>query len=206
MMIEISNVTKTIRGRDVLKNISFTLEKGVVYGLEGPNGSGKTMLLRLLCGLILPTSGKVTVEPGTSFGVLIESPGFLFNETAFTNLKYLAELNHKIGDTEIESILKRVGLYESRNTKVKKFSLGMVQKLGIAQAVMESPDVLLLDEPFNALDDESVGNVKELLNEMNEKGTSIVVVSHTIDVFRSSCQKFYKMNDGFLTEQSHEPQ
>ncbi|MGI6744665.1 MAG: putative ABC transporter ATP-binding protein YxlF [Firmicutes bacterium ADurb.Bin300] len=201
-MVEVINASKTLCGKQVLKDVNFKMEKGVIYGLEGVNGSGKTMLLRLLCGLILPTSGKVMVDPGTTFGVLIETPGFMFNQTAYANLKFLAELNHKIGDKEINNILKRVGLYEERNTKVKKYSLGMLQKLGIAQAVMESPDILLLDEPLNALDEKSVKDAERLLLEINEKGTAILIVSHTLDILREQCHKLYKMENGELKEQT----
>lgn len=197
-MVELINVSKTINGKPILTDINFKTEKGKMIGLEGHNGSGKTMLLRMLCGLIKPTSGTVDIEDGTTFGVIIENPGFMFNETAYNNLKYLADINKRIGEKEITQVLERVGLAEKANVKVKKYSLGMLQKLAISQAVMETPDVLLLDEPFNALDNESCENVKNILLEMKEKGCAIVIVSHTLDFIRDDCDILHKMCDGRL--------
>lgn len=197
-MVELIGAGKKIKGKQILNDINFTLEKGKLYGLEGANGSGKTMLLRMICGLIKPSEGRVQILKGTTFGVLIETPGFIFNESAYNNLKYLADINKVIGKAEIENILKRIGLYESRDVKTKKFSLGMLQKLGIAQAVMESPDVILLDEPFNALDEESIETVKQMILEQKERGASIVVASHTLDLLREQCDTVYKMTEGRL--------
>ncbi len=197
-MIKVCNVTKQIKGKTVLDKINFELEKGKIYGLEGHNGSGKTMFLRLLCRLILPSSGEVIIDDNTTFGVLIENPGFLFNETGFNNLKFLASINKKIGFKEIEQVLKDVGLYDSKDIKVKKYSLGMLQKLGIAQAIMETPNVLLLDEPFNALDEESVKITKKLLLKAASNGTSIIIVSHTLQDFKHCCDYLYTMNNGNL--------
>lgn len=197
-MIKVCNVTKLIKGKTVLDKINFELEKGKIYGLEGHNGSGKTMFLRLLCGLILPSSGELMIDDNIRFGVLIENPGFLFNETGFNNLKFLASINKEITLKEIEQVLKDVGLYESKDVKVKKYSLGMLQKLGIAQAIMEKPDVLLLDEPFNALDEESVKTTKDLLIKAASNGTSIIIVSHTLQDFKYYCDYLYTMNNGKL--------
>lgn len=197
-MVEIINASKTLKGKPVLKNINFKPEKGTMYGLEGHNGSGKTMLLRLLCGLLKPTTGTVNIDKDTSFGVMIETPGFMFSESAFNNLKYLADINKKIGEKEIDEVLSRVGLADSKKIKTKKFSLGMLQKLGIAQAIMENPDVLLLDEPFNALDDESCKNVKEIIKEQRDRGAAIVIVSHELNYIREECDCVYKMTDGVL--------
>lgn len=197
-MVEIIDATKIIKGKTILQNINLKLLPGKIYGLEGHNGSGKTMLLRLCCDLIKPTSGRVIIDKGTSFGVLIETPGFMFNETAYNNLKYLADIKGKIGKDEINDILERVGLSESKKIKTKKFSLGMLQKLGIAQAVMEEPDVLLLDEPFNALDADSCETVKRLITEQKERGASIVIVSHNLDYIREECDEVLTMTDGKL--------
>lgn len=195
-MIEIANVTKTIRGKTILDNIDIRLDNGKLYGLEGHNGSGKTMLLRLICGLIRPSTGDVRVPKGTTFGVLIETPGFMFNNTAYDNLKYLADINKTIGNNEINAILDRVGLGNSKNIKTKKYSLGMLQKLGIAQAVMENPDVILLDEPFNGLDESSCKIVKDIILEHKERGATIVIVSHELSCIRDDCDLIYKMIDG----------
>lgn len=201
-MIRIVNACKTIKSKTVLNNINVEFEKGKLYGLEGYNGSGKTMLLRLCCGLIKPTSGEVIIEKNATFGVLIETPGFMFNESAYSNLKYLADINKIIGKQQIDNILKRVGLYESRNIKTKKFSLGMLQKLAIAQAVMEEPDILLLDEPFNALDEQSCKVVKELIIQQRNRGATVVVVSHELDIIRNDCDVLIKMADGELIVQN----
>lgn len=199
-MVELINASKTIKGKPILNEINFKIEKGKMYGLEGHNGSGKTMLLRLCCDLIKPTSGTVRIDKGTTFGVIIENPGFLFNESAYSNLKYLADINKKIDKNEIINVIKQVGLEGSEKTKVKKFSLGMLQKLGIAQAIMETPDILLLDEPFNALDDKSIDNIKDILIKMRNNGTAIVIVSHTLDIIRNDCDELYNMTDGNLKQ------
>ena len=133
---------------------------------------------------------------------MIETPGFMFNESAYSNLKYLADINKIIGKQQIDNILKRVGLYESRNIKTKKFSLGMLQKLAIAQAVMEEPDILLLDEPFNALDEQSCKVVKELIIQQRNRGATVVVVSHELDIIRNDCDVLMKMADGELIVQN----
>lgn len=199
-MVEIINAGKVIKGKTILKNINFKPEAGLMYGLEGHNGSGKTMLLRLCCDLIKPTSGKVIIDTGTSFGVLIETPGFMFNETAYTNLKYLADIKKKIGEAEINAVLDRIGLADSKKIKTKKYSLGMLQKLGIAQAIMENPDVLLLDEPFNALDEDGIKTVKELIIEQKERGAAVVIASHELDIIRDECDMLFKMTDGELQQ------
>ncbi len=197
-MVKIKNASKKIKGKMILENITFQTEPGKMYGIEGPNGSGKTMFLRLCCDLIRPSSGEVVIDKETTFGVLIETPGFMFQETAYANLKYLADIRKKIGKPEINEILEKVGLVDSSNIKVKKFSLGMLQKLGIAQAIMENPDVLLLDEPFNALDETSCETVKQLLLEQKKRGASIVVVSHALDYVREYCDSTYKITNGHL--------
>lgn len=197
-MIKITNANKIIKGKTILENINFQMEPGKIYGIEGPNGSGKTMFLRLCCDLIRPNSGEVVIDKGTTFGVLIETPGFMFQETAYSNLKYLADIRKKIGKQEILAVLEKVGLTNSADVKVKKFSLGMLQKLGIAQAVMENPDVLLLDEPFNALDQTSCETIRKLIFAQRDRGASIVVVSHSLDYIRAECDCVYQIVDGHL--------
>lgn len=197
-MLEIKDATKIIKKKTILENINFKPESGKIYAIEGHNGSGKTMFLRLCCNLIRPTTGHVIINEGTTFGVLIENPGFMFNETAFNNLKYLADINKKIGKSEINEILKIFGLEDSKDIKVKKYSLGMIQKLGIAQAVMENPDIILLDEPFNALDKESVQTVKKVLLKQKDRGSAIIIASHELEIFKDCCDYIYSMNDGKL--------
>lgn len=186
-MIELKEVNKVIGKKKILTNINLKLEKGKIYGLVGNNGSGKTMLLRLICDLIKPSSGQVIKDKNTTFGVIIENPGFIYEETALFNLKYLASINNKIKLDRIMEVLKFFGLDKDAKVKVRKYSLGMQQKLGLAQAIMEYPDVLLLDEPFNALDDESYIEAKNVLLEMkNNFNTTIVIATHdkcSYDIF-----------------------
>ncbi|OIJ13978.1 hypothetical protein BKP37_09170 [Anaerobacillus alkalilacustris] len=178
-MIKLNKITKEIKGKTVLDNISIEFIEGNSYLLKEHNGSGKTMLLRLLCDLIKPTTGKVVREiKEYTYGIIIENPSFLENETALYNLKYLASIKKRITEQEIYDALKLLNLYDHRNDKVKTFSLGMKQRLGLCQAIMEDPDVLLLDEPFNALDDENYEVVKNILKHLKEKGKLIIIAAH----------------------------
>lgn len=199
-MLEIRNASKTIKKKTVLQAINLRIEGGTTYGVYGVNGCGKTMLLRLLCGLIRPTTGEVLCGEGTTFGVIIETPGFLFHETAFENLKYLADIRKKIGKAEILEALDAVGLSDSKDIKVKQFSLGMLQKLGIAQAIMEKPDILLLDEPFNALDEKSTEQIKRLLQGIKESGVAVVLVSHDLSLIREACDCIIHMENGSIVQ------
>jgi len=194
-MIEIVNVTKEIKGKKVLKNINLKFKKKEMILLRGHNGCGKTMLLRLIAGFIKPTVGEVRGIDNCKFGVIIENPSFFLNETAFYNLKYLAKINNIISEDDIIESLKQFGLYEVKNNKVKTFSLGMKQRLALCQAFMEDPDVLLLDEPFNAIDDENMDKVINLLNNFKAKGKTIIVASHG-DVKGCNFDKILKMSDG----------
>lgn len=186
MNITLKNVSKEIQHVKIIEDANLLLEGGTIYGLYGCNGSGKTMLMRLICGLIKPTGGKVLADekevgkdldfvPNT--GLLIENPVFLNDYTGFENLKFLADLNGKITEDEIEEILKKVGLTDRRK-KVRKYSLGMKQRLGIAAAVMERPELLILDEPSNALDTSGIEMLKNILNEERQRGAIIVISCH----------------------------
>lgn len=172
MYIEISNLSKTIKGVEVLKDISLRLESGKIYGLKGKNGSGKTMLMRCIAGLIRATQGKIDINGDIlgkdisfpkSIGVLIENPAFIDKYTGFKNLKILASIQNKIDDDTIKQYLSSVGLEPEDKRTYKKYSLGMKQRLGIACALMESPDIILLDEPINALDESGIKLVRKLL-------------------------------------------
>lgn len=180
-MIVLKDVTKILGEKIVLSNISLEFYKGKFYFLKGHNGSGKTMLLRLICGLIKPTSGKIDYNNNYTYGVIIENPAFLENETAFYNLKFLAKINNKIGDDVIIRYLELFDLLQEKDKKVKTFSLGMKQRLALIQALMEDPDVLLLDEPFNALDEQNMKATMKELKEEKLNGKTIIVASHYID-------------------------
>lgn len=177
-MIQLASISKKLKGKNILQNISLEFIEGKAYLLKGHNGSGKTMLLRMLCDLIKPSSGEIVRNQNYTYGVMIENPSFLENETALYNLKYLAAINKVIDENKILKSLKQVNLYDERNNKVKTFSLGMKQRLGLCQAIMEGPDILILDEPFNALDEKNYEMAINLLTQLKEKGKMIVVASH----------------------------
>lgn len=177
-MITLENISKELKGKKVLQNINIEFKEGKAYLLKGHNGSGKTMLLRMLCGLIRPTSGKLIKSNDYTFGVIIENPTFLENETALYNMKYLAAINNKVNEEGIIESLKQVNLYNERNNQVKTFSLGMKQRLALCQAIMEYPEIFLLDEPFNALDEENYDMAIKLLSALKKNGKLIIVASH----------------------------
>ncbi len=187
MKIEIKNYTKIIKGSTVLDNINAVFESGKIYGLKGKNGSGKTMLMRAISGLIRPSSGEVIIENEVlgrdisfprSIGVLIENPAFLANETGFSNLRMLADLGEGVSNEDIEAVLSELGLDPKEKKSYKKYSLGMKQKLGIAAAVMEHPDIIILDEPINALDQDSVETVKKIIIRERDRGAVIILACH----------------------------
>lgn len=180
-MIKLHDVSKMLKGKEILQDINLELDEGTLYLLKGHNGCGKTMLLRMICGLIYPTTGTVEADKTYNYGVLIESPKFLDNETGFYNLKYLASIRNIITEKQIDEMLKTFNLYDVRDKKVKSYSLGMKQRLGIIQAFMEDPDIILLDEPFNALDEKNFKVVFDFIKSQKSKGKTIVVVTHTLE-------------------------
>lgn len=202
--IIISGISKTIKGTGILKNIDLKLQGGKIYGLYGSNGSGKTMLLRAIAGLIRIDSGSITINGKQlhketdfpeSIGVVIENPQFWDGYTGFENLKMLASIKKKINDEAIRDILEKVGLDPGDKKTVKKYSLGMKQKLGIAQAIMESPDIILLDEPTNALDKKSTENIRDIIAEEAARGAIVVIASH-VEADLDICDIRYEMADG----------
>lgn len=206
-VIEIVNYTKIFKGTTVLKNINLNIIRGKCYGIVGRNGSGKTLIFKSICGFIRPTSGYVMVNGlkigfdvdfPDDVGALIEQPGFLPNYNAFDNLKFLANIRNEIGNKEIEKVLKFVELYPIDNKLVKEYSLGMKQRLGIAQAIMEDPEILILDEPFNGLDKEGVKNLKEKLIELKEKGKTILMTSHIYQDIEELSDYIYEVDNGVL--------
>lgn len=179
-MLKADKITKVLKGNEVLSNISYTFENGKIYLLTGHNGCGKTMLLRAICGLITPDSGEIICDKKCNFGVVIETPKFMENETGYFNLCYLASIRNIINKDTIKENIKLFDLDNVKNKKVKTYSLGMKQRLGLCQAVMEDPDIILLDEPFNAIDEENLNRIYEILNGFRDKNKIIIIASHGI--------------------------
>lgn len=207
-MIEFKNFTKTYGNKTILNDITLKLEKGKIHGFVGKNASGKTMLFKAICGFIIPTKGCVLVnekEIGkdldfpTDCGVIIEVPGFINNISGFKNLKILASINNKINSEKIKDSLRLVGLDPNDKRPVNSYSLGMKQKLAIAQAIMEDPSLLILDEPLNAIDKESVIDLKELLINLKKNGVTILITSHIDENINSLCDNVYKVSNGSVS-------
>lgn len=205
MYLEIKNITKVIDGIKVLDSITLSMERGKIYGLRGRNGSGKTMIMKAVCGLIRVKEGEIWIDGELlgkkydfpkSIGALIETPGFVENYSGYSNLKMLADMKGFIGKKEIEMIMERVGLDPKEKKKVKKYSLGMRQKLGIAAALMEHPELIVLDEPTNALDEESVQVLHCLLQEEKDRGALIMISSHDEEELKLLCDEIYIVNAG----------
>lgn len=205
MKIEIKNYTKIIKGSTELDNINVVFESGKIYGLKGKNGSGKTMLMRAISGLIRPSSGEVMIENEVlgrdisfprSIGVLIENPAFLANETGFSNLRMLADLGEGVSNEDIEAVLSELGLDSKDKKSYKKYSLGMKQKLGIAAAVMEHPDIIILDEPINALDQDSVEVVKKIIIRERDRGAVIILACHDTEELEYLSDEIVCIQDG----------
>ncbi|MBU5485123.1 ATP-binding cassette domain-containing protein [Clostridium sp. MSJ-11] len=207
-IISIKNVCKSFKEGDILKDISVEFEKGKIHGLIGRNGSGKTILLKCICGFVPVTSGEIFVN-GKSIGkdkdvpddvgIIIESPGFLPNYSGYNNLKFLAMINKKIEKENIEESIRKVGLDPRGKKWVSKYSLGMRQRLGIAQAIMESPSILILDEPMNGLDSSGVNDIRRLLQELRDEGRTILLASHMKEDIEMLCDRVCKMEAGRLT-------
>lgn len=211
MKIQINNMSKQIKGSLVLDGISAEMESGQIYGLSGVNGSGKTMLMRALSGLILPTEGEILVDgkrlgKEISFparmGLLLEHPAFLPGYTGFCNLKLLAAIRGTASDEDIRRALSDVGLDPDDKRKYKKYSLGMKQRLGIACAIAENPDLIILDEPFNALDEAGIRQIECLLHRWKEQGKLIVLSCHNREQMEHLADRIFKMENGRLSEES----
>ena len=205
--VQISHVTKRFGEDLVLKEVNLDLNYGQVYGIVGNNGSGKTVLMKCICGFLIPTTGLIQVFGSSigqdvdfpeSLGVIIETPGFLTNLTGRKNLEILAGMRRKIGPAEIQQVLEKVGLDPALKKPVANYSLGMRQRLGIAQAIMEDPKLLILDEPFNGLDKHGVGEIRKLLLELKEEGKTILLASHNEEDIRILCDEVYEMDGGVL--------
>ncbi|MGN9160577.1 ATP-binding cassette domain-containing protein [Clostridium sulfidigenes] len=205
--LKVENLSKEIKNARILNNINLNLNKGKIYGFRGKNGSGKTMLFRALCGLIKPTEGRVEIDGQVlgenisfpeSVGVVIEYPGFLPNLSGYENLKLISEINNKVGAKEIKEIISAVGLDPEDKKKFKKYSLGMKQRLGIAQALMENPELIILDEPTNALDSDAVFLIKELLVNMKNNNKLILLASHDKEELEVLSDEIFYIENGSI--------
>ncbi|HGQ0655894.1 TPA: ABC transporter ATP-binding protein [Streptococcus pneumoniae] len=198
-IITLKNIELKLKKTCVFQNLNFSCKQGEIIGITGANGSGKSVLFKLIAGLYSPSYGEVLINGENivperkipaNLGALIEEPGFINYYSGFKNLQYLASIRGVVGNQEINDTLKIVGLYEQKDQKVKTYSLGMRKKLGIAQAIMENPSILLLDEPMNALDKSSVENMRTLFRKLSsEKGTTILIASHSEEDIRILCDK-----------------
>lgn len=206
--VSVQNVSKDFGQERVLKSVSRDFEKGKIHGIVGNNGSGKTVLMKCICGFLLPTEGKVIVNGKhvgrdvdfpPDLGVIIETPGFLPNMTGVKNLEILASLNKKIGLAEIADTIRRVGLDPHMKKPVGKYSLGMRQRLGIAQAIMENPNLLILDEPLNGLDKHGVREMRDLIKGLKADGKTILLASHNQGDIDELCDTVCEMDDGIMT-------
>ena len=203
--IEIRNLTKSYGEQTVLKDVSVSFEKGKIHGLVGRNGSGKTVLMKCICGLTYQDQGEI-LFPGCKgkarppMGIIIEEPGFLPRYSGFQNLWLLAQIRRTISKEQVAAAMELVGLDPKSRKHVGKYSMGMRQRLGIAQAMMEEPELLLLDEPFNGLDKNGVAEIRSLLLELKKEGKTILLASHNEEDIRILCDRVYEMDGGVLTE------
>lgn len=208
-MIEITNLCKSFKDTKVLNDITIKIKKGNIIGIIGRNGSGKTVLFKCICGLISPTKGTVKInnkilgkdmDIPDNIGAIIETPGFLPNYNGFKNLKFLAMIKNQTSNEHIKDTIKLVGLNPDSKKHVGKYSLGMRQRLGIAQAIMEDPDVLILDEPMNGLDNDGVQDMRKLFLKLKEQGKTILLASHNKEDIEVLCDEVYMMDKGILTQ------
>ena len=209
MKLELKNVSKTFGENEIIKNVSLSMSSGKIYGFIGRNGSGKSVLLKIICGFYTPTSGTILLDnenyiEKNSFPkntrALIEKPNFLPDLTGFENLKLLASIQNKIGTEEINKILEELNLSEEKNKKYSKYSLGTKQKLGIAQVLMEDPSLIILDEPFNGVESETVNKIRNLLIEEKKKDKIIIIASHIKEDIELMADVVYQVDNGIVKE------
>ena len=209
MLFEVRNASKTIHRECILNSIDFKIRSGEVVGLQGVNGSGKTMIMRMLCGLIYPTTGEIAfdgkrlgkeIDFPPSVGLLLESPAFLEYESGAANLELLGSIKGNVAHDDIERTMLRVGLDPKLRRVYGKYSLGMKQRLGIAAALMERPDLIVLDEPTNALDESGVEMLAQIVDEERERGAALLLSSHDGIFLRSICTSVYTVASGTLVK------
>lgn len=206
--IEIKNVTKRFKDKLVINQVSLELESAQIHGLIGRNGSGKTVLMKMIVGFLKPDSGTIRVfgdiigkdtDFAKNIGTVIETPGFLPFESGFSNLKYLASIRGIISDREIRQAISSVGLNPDDKKHVGKYSLGMRQRLGLAQAIMENPDLLILDEPMNGLDKDGVKDMRQYLLDLKTQGKTILIASHSAEDIDVLCDTVHEMDKGQIS-------
>lgn len=207
--IKIINLKKQIKNNIVLDSINLSIEKGLIYGFWGRNGSGKTMLFKIICGLVKSTEGNVyiknkllgkDVEFPDSCGILIDGPGYWPNKTSFENLKSLSDISTNIDNDEILELINDTGLNQYEEKTFKEFSLGFKQRLGISQALLGNPELLILDEPFNAIDEETISKINSILKSKKNNGSTILISSHDKEELRAICDYIYILKDGKIVE------
>lgn len=208
-MIKIDNLKLVLSKKIILNKVSAEFEKGKIHGLIGRNGSGKTMLMKCICGFIKPTSGEIHVNGKKvgkdcdfpdNIGIIIETPGFIPYYSGYKNLKLLADLNRKINGDQVKKAMEQVGLDPNLKRHVRKYSLGMRQRLGLAQAIMEDPDILILDEPMNGLDKDGVTDMRKYLLDLKKQGKTILLASHSTEDIEVLCDTVCEMDRGTLTK------
>lgn len=209
--IEIVDLKKSINNIEIIKGVGVSIEKGTTVGLIGNNGSGKTVLLKIICGFYKATEGFICIDGKVvgkdmdfydSMGMIIETPGFMGKSSGYQNLKLLAGIKKIIGKDQIISTMKLVGLNPHDKKHVAKYSMGMRQRLAIAQAIMENPELLILDEPFNGLDYQGVVEMRQVLQNMKELGKTVIISSHNQDDVAILCDQVYEMEAGKIREVS----
>ena len=208
-MVEVKNVDLTLQKNEILKNVSVNFERGKIHGLIGRNGSGKTMLMKCVCGFVRPTSGEITVDGKRigrdrdfpeNVGIIIETPGFIPYYSGLKNLRLLAALRGKISKDDVRKTMEQVGLDPDLKRHVRKYSLGMRQRLGLAQAIMEDPELLILDEPMNGLDKDGVKDMRQYLLDLKAKGKTILIASHSAEDIDVLCDTVCEMDKGKLEQ------
>ena len=206
-MIEVKNVRLTLQKNEILKDISVHFERGKIHGLIGRNGSGKTMLMKCICGFVKPTAGEIFVDGKRigkdcdfpkNTGIIIETPGFIPYYSGYKNLKLLADLRGKISREDIRKTMEQVGINPDLKRHVRKYSLGMRQRLGLAQAIMENPDLLILDEPMNGLDKDGVSDMRQYFLDLKSLGKTIWIASHSAEDIDILCDTVCEMDKGRL--------
>lgn len=208
-VISVENVGLTIGKNAILRDINMEMCKGKIYGFVGRNGSGKTMLMKCICGFVRVTEGKITVNGKQvgedvdfpdNIGIIIENPEFVPYYNGYKNLKLLADVKKKIGKEEIRDAMIMAGLDPDLKLHVGRYSLGMRQRLGISQAIMEDPDILILDEPMNGLDNEGVEDVRKILLKLKQKGKTVIIASHNKEDINILCDKVWNLEHGRIVE------